>query len=150
MKKNLDFEVNLLPVISVLAVCLSFLLLTTVWVNVGTFDVSQALGTQKKDNVADEKSPTLWVTYSSGDKVQVVVKNADHLSNDLILNTISGANTKSRIANFKKLVSAIKGQVPELNTALVMPAADTNYQELISVMDKIKEAKILNVGVAPL
>ncbi|NJN23297.1 MAG: hypothetical protein HC810_01375 [Acaryochloridaceae cyanobacterium RL_2_7] len=39
--KETNFELNLLPVISLLAVCISFLLLTAVWLPIGTLDIKQ-------------------------------------------------------------------------------------------------------------
>ena len=52
--KDVNFEINLLPVISLLAVCISFLLLTTVWIHIGTLDVKQALGEATEQEKAEE------------------------------------------------------------------------------------------------
>lgn len=43
-KKHLDFEINLIPCIDLLSVCICFLLLTAVWLNIGSMNVKQAIG----------------------------------------------------------------------------------------------------------
>ena len=43
-KKDLNFEINILPILDILSVLICFLLLTAVWVQVGTLDTRQAIG----------------------------------------------------------------------------------------------------------
>lgn len=147
--KSLDFEINLLPVISVLAVCISFLLLTTVWVQIGTFDLSQALGTEGAAD-AQAKKPTLWLTLSNNGDVQVVVKNAPALNDRLQLNQVRGTQSRVSVSNIADLIEKIKAKVPELNTGLVIPAAQSSYEDLVKVMDQMKKNNIAEVGIAPL
>ena len=47
-KKDLNFELNLLPVFDILSVCICFLLMTVVWVPVGSMNASQSMGGQAK------------------------------------------------------------------------------------------------------
>ena len=50
-KKHLDFELNLIPCIDLLSVCICFLLLTAVWLQVGSLSVKQAIGGQSAADV---------------------------------------------------------------------------------------------------
>jgi biopolymer transport protein ExbD len=71
MKKNkhLDFEINLIPCIDLLSVCICFLLLTAVWLNVGSMNVKQAVGGQSAAET--EKKPLLWVFMGAGGQLNL-------------------------------------------------------------------------------
>ena len=43
-KKNMNFELNLVPFIDVLSTCICFLLVTAVFINLGSFHTNQAVG----------------------------------------------------------------------------------------------------------
>lgn len=58
-KPHLDFDLNLVPFIDLLSVCICFLLITAVWLNVGSMNVKQAVGGQSAAET--EKKPLLWV-----------------------------------------------------------------------------------------
>ncbi len=58
-KKNLDFEVNLIPFIDLLSVSICFLLITAVWLNVGSMNVKQAVGGQAQEDT--KKNPVVWI-----------------------------------------------------------------------------------------
>ena len=46
-KKGLNAELNLVPFIDLLSMCICFLLMTAVWVQIGVLDVKQGIGTSK-------------------------------------------------------------------------------------------------------
>jgi len=52
-KRSLDAELNLVPFIDLLSMCICFLLMTAVWVQTGGIDVKQSHGT----SVATPKDP---------------------------------------------------------------------------------------------
>ena len=52
-KRGLNPEVNLVPFIDLLSVCICFLLISAVWLNVGSLQVKQALGTAAEEPPAD-------------------------------------------------------------------------------------------------
>ncbi|MBY0385641.1 biopolymer transporter ExbD, partial [bacterium] len=70
-KKHLDFEINLIPFIDLLSACICFLLLTAVWVQVGTLDVKQAVGGQPASETP--KKPTLWVSMGPAGELSINV-----------------------------------------------------------------------------
>src|SRR3954466_3769028 len=45
-RKSLDAEINLVPFIDLLSVCICFLLMTAVWVQLSTVQVKQSHGTE--------------------------------------------------------------------------------------------------------
>ena len=47
-KKELDAQLNLTPFIDLLSTCVCFLLITAVWIQIGTVEVKQSYGTSAK------------------------------------------------------------------------------------------------------
>ncbi|RME15643.1 MAG: hypothetical protein D6797_06230 [Bdellovibrio sp.] len=137
------FELNLMPIISLLAVCISFLLLTAVWIQVGSLDVSQAVGTEAKS--APKK--TLWLQLNDLNQVDVQVKSA---------RTTRSYKVKrkklSKKAFLKKLSRSVKGLVKKnaIQTAFILPGAQLPYEDLIHLMDELKGMGIKDLGIAPL
>src|SRR5437868_1225739 len=70
----LDFEINLIPCIDLLSVCICFLLLTAVWLSVGSVNVKQAVGGQPAAET--EKKPQLWVILGEEGSVSLDLQNA--------------------------------------------------------------------------
>ncbi len=140
-ENKLDFEINLLPVISMLAVCISFLLLTTVWIQIGSLDVTQAYGTESSAADKSDKK-TLYLTFDDSGRLQLEVKSAS-------------GKTFSRISNIQ--TSQIEAQIrhnkdkfPDLSAAILKPHAMTSYENVILVMDMTRKNSVREIGVAPL
>ncbi len=146
-KKNLDFELNLLPIISILAVCISFLLLTTVWVQIGTLNVSQAFGTESAKN---EKTnpPSLWIELQNDGGAVIKLNEGDTLKSRLMVKGASGSRVN--LGRVEQSIAQIKSARPELNVALILPAPDSSYDDLIALMSRVKKHDIRDIGVAPL
>ncbi len=147
-KKQLDFELNLLPFISVLAVCISFLMLTAVWEHVGSFSLSQAFGTEGAG--AKKNPPALWVQFGSDGTVQVSVKEGDQLRESLRFKQLRPVNAKPDLRGIEKFAKKVKSEAPQLNIALLLPAAQSSYEDMITVMDALKQIQIRDIGIAPL
>lgn len=139
-KKNLDFELNLLPIISVLAVCISFLLLTAVWVQGGSYHLTQALGSEA-DAKTDE-SVNLWVEMKDSNMIELSLRQGNK-----IINRSRSSTSKQSL---KQTIAALKAQAPEVTVALVLPAANTDFQQIINVMNELKVNEIKDIGIAPL
>lgn len=59
--KSANFDLNLLPIISLLAVLISFLLLTTTWVHISSLNVKQSIGDQStKENAQVDQENYGW------------------------------------------------------------------------------------------
>lgn len=145
-KKDINFEINLLPVISVLAVCISFLLLTAVWIQIGTLDVKQALGDSSV--LSEKESPSVWVIIDSSGDVVFQIKNVEQVRQKQVRFTSSSSQIQwEQISSFAE---NLKSEVPELNVALVFPDRLTAFDDVIKTIDLLKKSKITDVGIAPL
>ncbi len=145
-KKELNFELNILPILDILSVLICFLLLTAVWVQVGTIDTKQAIG----DNTATagKNPPSIWVTVANDGVVTLSLRDlpkAQSLESQ-IPRTTTGVNWES--LNTK--LQALKNQWPDLKTGIVQPSSQTPYKDVIRLMDQLKQFKFEGVGLSPL
>ncbi len=156
-KKELNFELNLLPVISMMSVCICFLLLTAVWTNIGSMNIEHGLG--QSSGRQDQKESSMWITmeadHNSGTdkslKVTLKMMDSPGLPASLVKRDFSLAAEGARgWSELDLQASQIKRALPGLKTALIMPQASVNYGDVIRVMDRLKGLKIGEIGIAPL
>lgn len=147
-KKHLDFELNLVSFIDLLSVCICFLLITAVWLNIGSVNVKQAVGGQSQAET--EKKPTMWVQLSEQGDISMDVKEASRLPASLQRIRLPGAGGHFNLEALAKILSDLKNAQPDLRTALIQPKAQTTYEEIIDLMDQFKKAGMADLGVVPL
>ena len=148
-KKHLDFELNLVPFIDLLSVCICFLLLTAVWMNVGSIKVKQAVGGQPAAET--EKKPVLWVFMGEHGEVTLDVRETSHLPTALRKLTVPAASGGAvNVEELNKIVAQMKASEPTLRAALIQPKAQTAYEAIIDLMDQFKKAGLSDLGVVPL
>jgi len=147
-KKHLDFEINLIPCIDLLSVCICFLLLTAVWLNIGSMNVKQAVGGQ---SVAEtEKKPVMWVFMGEKGRLNLDVQSASAVPAAMRKIAVAGLDGKNNLAELSRIVEQIKNLEPSLKTALIQPQATSAYEDIIALMDEFKKMSIIDLGVAPL
>lgn len=147
-KKHLDFEVNLIPCIDLLSVCICFLLITAVWLNVGSMDVKQAIGGQPQSDTS--KNPLVWVRMGEKGDFNLEVQHSSAVPSSLTKIKISAREKKIDLEAFEKALASLKQIEPQLNTGLILPVASTSYEDIIDVMDKLKKNGMTDLGVSPL
>lgn len=147
-KKHLDFELNLVPFIDLLSVCICFLLITAVWLNIGSLNVKQAVGGQSAAET--EKKPLISVMLSDRGDLTLDVKSGGHLPAKMLKMTVPNEAGHFNLEALAKLLEQMKGIEPSLRTALIHPKAQTAYEDIIDVMDQFKKAGLADLGVVPL
>ena len=135
--KHLDFEINLIPCIDLLSVCICFLLLTAVWLQVGSLNVKQAIGGQSAAET--EKKPQLWVTMGEGGALTLNLKQSR-----------KPTTLKTRLQDLEKSLATLKASEPGLKTVLIQPRLQSEYDEIIVLMDEFKKSGMNDLGVVPL
>ncbi len=136
-KSDSHAEVNLIPFIDLLSVCISFLLLTAVWLQTGVMTTKQGLGTESQVKAEDIKS--LWVSLEAKDTVVVSTKGFKQ-------------NSKRRMS-LKELTAYaqnLRTKNPDLRTALVLPELSSNYDDLVGAMNSLRKAELSDIGISPL
>nr|BFD58263.1 hypothetical protein CKG001_03700 [Bdellovibrio sp. CKG001]BFD61693.1 hypothetical protein BdHM001_03740 [Bdellovibrio sp. HM001]BFD65495.1 hypothetical protein HAGR004_05170 [Bdellovibrio sp. HAGR004] len=145
-KKELNFEINILPILDILSVLICFLLLTAVFVQIGTLDTKQAIG--DNSTAGAKNPPSLWVTMAADGGVQLSLRDVPKAK---VLESRIGKSTKG--VNWEALegkLKALRDQYPDLKTSVVRPEANTSYGDVIRVMDQLKQSAFEGVGLSPL
>ncbi|WP_413581542.1 ExbD/TolR family protein [Bdellovibrio sp. HCB288] len=143
---KLNFELNILPILDILSVLICFLLLTAVWLQVGTIDTKQAIGDNSTAGATNP--PSLWVTLEADGSVQLSLRDIPKAKT--LEERIAKSSKGLDLATLESRLQAYKAKWPELKTSVVRPGAQTNYGDVIRVMDKLKQNSFEGVGLSPL
>ncbi len=142
-KKDLNVELNLLPVFDVLSVCICFLLMTVVWVEVRALETKQAIGSQTE--AESVKGSSLWMSIDTGNNLTVIIKQSNGSQ------TKKMAPSKNGAIDFQYAETiyafAAKQQVTSTH---ILPSKTTQYDQVIRIMDLAKKAGIVNIGLSPI
>lgn len=158
-KKDLNFELNLLPVFDILSVCICFLLMTVVWVEVRSLETKQVIGSQGLSETETKES--LWISLDQENNLTLSLQSAKKLQNDSFSASFSASATPS-----KKTYSltAEKGQIDwnkvslylksiaksKIEIAQLLPTKKTKYDEIIKLMDLLKQNGFKDIGLSPI
>lgn len=145
-KKDLNADLNLTPFIDLLSTCVCFLLITAVWIEVGSVEIKQSHGTEA---AASKKiSYDLDIVYKSATQLTLnlkkngrrvksfKIKEGDEASVQASLNGL----IQNKILNFKN-------KAIEIATATVTPRTSVNYGSLVTTLDTLRKNNIINIGV---
>ncbi|QDK45518.1 biopolymer transporter ExbD [Bdellovibrio sp. ZAP7] len=143
---KLNFEINILPILDILSVLICFLLLTAVWLQIGTLDTKQAIGDNSTAGAVNP--PSLWVTMEADGSMQLSLRDVPKAKTleERIARSTEGVD----LQRLEARLQAYKAQWPDLKTSVVRPGAQTNYGDVIRVMDKLKQNSFEGVGLSPL
>ncbi len=146
-KRSLEFELNLTSFIDLLSTCTCFLLVTAVWIQIGSVEIKQSHGTE----AAAEKKDSL--------DLDVVYKDPTQLSLNLKKNgkqfksiPVSGETHEAVVAKLNTIIttevlSTKNGEKAEIGVATITPRSTVNYGQLVSTLDILRKNKIVNIGV---
>lgn len=143
---KLNFEINILPILDILSVLICFLLLTAVWIQIGTLDTKQAIG--DNSTAGAKNPPSLWVTLSADGSVELSVRDLPKLQTSETRLAHSGKSVNWDALQAK--LADLKAKYPDLKTGIVRPGAQSSYGDVIKIMDQLKENQFEGVGLSPL
>jgi biopolymer transport protein TolR len=153
-RRELNSELNLVPFIDLLSVCICFLLISAVWLHVGSVQVKQITGT----DAAQKPKAQLNVLVTMIERNKASLKLAKN-GKPVFQQVISGLDQETFKQGFTEQVTAMvtkaKGkddnaQIPDLiGSALIVPAKGAPYRNLILVMDVLRNHEIVNLAVLP-
>ena len=142
-KKNLNVELNLLPVFDILSVCICFLLMTVVWIEIRQMETKQAIGSQSASETTKEAS--IWMSIDESNNVIMTMK------------PVAGAETrmmvpvKSGSIDFVKAKSVLATAFSKnVRMTHILPSKNTKYDQVIRLMDVAKQVGIINIGLSPI
>lgn len=144
--KDLNFEINILPILDILSVLICFLLLTAVWIQIGTLDTKQAVG--DNSTAGAKNPPSLWVTLEADGTLQLSVRDLPKLRT--VETRLPKAGSGVNWTGLEAKLADLKIKFPELKTGIVRPGAQSSYGDVIKIMDQLKQNQFEGVGLSPL
>jgi biopolymer transport protein TolR len=148
-RRSLDGEMNLVPFIDLLSMCICFLLMTAIWIEVGSIQLHQLIGTE---STIDAKHPLeLQVTLESPTSYRVSLQQQGRVVQEF---PISGANLNEAQGRMGTLMAQLQNMVltrfpgAEIS-ASITPSVKVNYGELVSILDILKGYGISALAVTP-
>ncbi|MBD64247.1 MAG: hypothetical protein CME62_03515 [Halobacteriovoraceae bacterium] len=145
-KKELNADLNLTPFIDLLSTCVCFLLITAVWIEIGSVEIKQSHGTEA---AASKKiSYDLDLVYTSPTNIKLNLKKNGR--------RVKGFNVKGESieATQASLSETLQGQVLnfrnkaiEIATATITPRSSVDYGNLMKTLDTLRSNSIINIGV---
>lgn len=144
-RKNTNFELNLVPFIDVLSTCICFLLVTAVFINLGSMHVSQAVGSEKQN-----EKPKGSVTVSLGGKGDIRFETKDIPGQRGSSVTIKGDSGKVDFKRTEQWIQGFAANNTDVKTVLLMPNPFSKYDDLIQLMAQFKKSQMDQIGIAPL
>jgi biopolymer transport protein TolR len=142
-KRELDFELNLTSFIDLLSTCTCFLLITAVWIQIGTVEIKQSHGTEA--NEVKKETVDLDLVFKNPNELRLNLKKdgrplkAIDVKSDSLEHMLAKLNDeiKTQIVNTKL----------NIGVATVTPRSTVNYGQLVSTLDILRKNKIVNIGV---
>ena len=147
-KKTLNTEVDLVAFISLLSVCICFLLLTSIWIQIGSMNVKQAIGGQA---ASGKPKPEMWVVMSEKGELSFKLRHAPRkITRSFGNNKIAAAEGKPNFTELESFLGKLTGEYSDLSMALIRPAEKTPFEDIIQLMDVFRKQGIEDLGVTPL
>jgi biopolymer transport protein TolR len=145
-KKDLNADLNLTPFIDLLSTCVCFLLVTAVWIEIGSVEIKQSHGTEA---AASKKiSYDLDVVYQGSNKLRMNLKKNGKTVGRF---NVKGENFEAMSAQMNTIVQTkvlnFKNKAIEIATATITPRSDVDYGSLVKTLDVLRKNQIVNIGV---
>jgi biopolymer transport protein TolR len=146
VKKDLNFDLNIMPILDILSVLITFLLLTAVWVDLSSVDMKQAVGDNSLSGATNP--PSIWAEVSKDGNVRFSLRDIKEKMK--LEYNVAGSAGAIDWKNVSSTIQMVKAKLPDLKTGIIRPEAHTNYGEVIQLMDQMKKQNITDLGLSPL
>jgi len=147
-RKSLDAEINLVPFIDLLSMCICFLLMTAIWVELNSIDVKQSLGTE---GLAPNVGYDLEIRFADTNHLQFVTLRGGQTIRSIAIEQNDFEAAIMTLGNHVGTFMGVLGAEPEPPkvTARIVPSKDLNYAQLVETLDSLRGNGITEVGVVP-
>jgi biopolymer transport protein ExbD len=140
-KKALDTTINLVPFIDLMAVTISFLIMTAVWTQVSMLSVSQVGGPSSDEDEEVKTKPLNLVISEKGFTISSPEETVDvprSSSNGYVYCHSSGKDKIDDKCDEKSLIGVLKKfkiDLPDQRTITVQCEDSVRYEDLVRVID---------------
>jgi biopolymer transport protein ExbD len=141
-KKPLDTTINLVPFIDLMAVTISFLIMTAVWTQIGRLQVSGAGG---PSDSADDTEKTVPLTLLISEKELKLTAGTSSYDPIPIVRDVKGRIDLSKL---QMRIKEVRGNLPDQAAITLQPEDTVRYEDLIRIIDECIGSGLPNVSVA--
>ena len=156
-RRSLDAELNLVPFIDLLSMCICFLLMTAVWMEIGNVSVKQLVGTEAPPDA--QNTYEMDVKYLQSQTLEVSLKRSGQKNQTF---KVEGATNELWLLKLREVMKSfasslklnpaqdIKTQLGQtISAARVTTQAGVTYGEIVTVMDTLRDLGIVSLGLVP-
>lgn len=141
-KKPLDVNINVIPIIDLMAVTISFLLLTAAWNQIGRLQVSQAGGASSAESTEESKTTPVTLLISESEaRLSVGAAPPD------VFPLTKNAEGKADLAGLAAALQKVRQNLPEQNIITVQAEDSVRYEDLVHIIDECMGAGLSSVSV---
>ncbi|MBN8472934.1 biopolymer transporter ExbD [Corallococcus exiguus] len=144
-KKPLDTAINMVPFIDLMAVTISFLIMTAVWTQIGRLQVSQAGGASTDEQQEEEKTKTVQLTLLvSATEMRLTADQSSFDPIPLTRDDKGRPDLTKLVARFKEL----KAQLPDQSAITLQTEDLVRYEDLVRIIDECIGSGLPQVSVS--
>lgn len=145
-KKELNAELNLTPFIDLLSTCVCFLLITAVWIEIGTVEIKQSHGTEAA--ASKKESYDLDLVYKNPTELRLNLKRNGRRVKAFKVKAEDKTQLQASLhSTIKDQVLKYRNKVIEIATATITPRSTVEYGQLVETLDTLRSNEIINIGV---
>ena len=144
-KKSLDVAINLTAFIDLMAVTISFLIMTAVWTQIGRLQVSQAGGPSTEEQQEEEKTKTVQLSLLiTPTELRLTADQSAFDPIPLTKDAKGKTDLTKLVARFKEL----KAQLPDQSAITLQPEDKVRYEDLVRIIDECIGSGLPQVSVS--
>jgi biopolymer transport protein ExbD len=141
-KKALDAQINLVPFIDLMAVTISFLIMTAVWTQIGRLQVANSGAAAEPSNEVEKTPPISLLITERELRLSAGSQNFDPIP------VTRGPNNRIELEKLKDRFKELKAQLPEASAITLQAEDAVRYDDLVRIIDECKGGGLPNVSVA--
>ncbi len=139
-------ELNLVPFIDILSTCICFLLMTTIWIQLGSFNISQAAGSS---GAQEKNPPSIAVDLKPSGEVKLTMKDLPGHKNQVV-DSVPARGGEIDFATFAAKMNQIHASYPDLKTVMLMPTQGIKFDDVIKTMQVFRDRQMAQIGLVPI
>ena len=141
-KKPLEATINLVPFIDLMAVTISFLIMTAVWTQIGRLQISSN-GSPTDPNQQDEKEKVPLILLITDKELRLSAGGTAYDPIPVVRDAKGKLDLARLVAKFKE----IRTVLPDQNSIMLQPEDSVKYEDLVRIIDDCIGVGLPNVSV---
>ena len=148
VRKELNNELNLTPFIDLLSTMVCFLLISAVWVQIGSLEIKQSYGTIASST--PKVNFEMDLVFDSEKSSQILVKRNGRRFKKIRAKGENFHEMKSKLEeSLEKFFNQKKSHPIKVSTLMVTTKPSVLYGQLVEILDIFRKQSISNIGIIP-